>query len=161
MMSIGCPHDINHNIAAKLREMVSADHGVVVLAPNIVHARSEFDWILDTRSIFERPIHPADNATSWKSLYGSLIARHLLESCEHSFLVKMLIGQIILGSALKPELSTFDTSRRSMNLFNCTNRAQFFSTTMAADRAEFNVHPDCFLGRSRGFDMAELYRMEP
>jgi hypothetical protein len=119
----GVRRDIHLGIAAELREMVSADYGVVVSAPNIVHARSEFDLILDTGSIFGRAITTADNATSWRSLYGVSIAHHLFESREHPFLVKMLIGQIFLGSALNPELSTFDMSRRPIKFLNCTNRA--------------------------------------
>jgi len=45
------PHDVNRGIATELREMVGANHGIVISAPDIVRPRFELDHIIDTRLI--------------------------------------------------------------------------------------------------------------
>jgi hypothetical protein len=75
------PHDVDHGIPAELREMVGADNGVVISAPNIVHTRFKLDHIVDTRLISRRPIHPAHDATQWESFRAPGRSRHLFECC--------------------------------------------------------------------------------
>ena len=72
------PHDVNHGVAPKLAEMVCADHRVVVTTPYMIHARFEFNQIVNVGSIFNCPIHAAANAAQRESALG-IAASHLLE----------------------------------------------------------------------------------
>ena len=56
------PQDINDCVAAELPKMIRADHRIIMATPQIVHARFEFDDILDAGWISDRPIHPAYDA---------------------------------------------------------------------------------------------------
>jgi hypothetical protein len=91
------PHDVDHGIPAELRKMIGADNGVVVSAPNIVHARFKLDHILDTRSISRRPIHSASDAAPWESFHAPGRSRHLFECCQHPVLIETSISQIDFG----------------------------------------------------------------
>ena len=44
------PHDVNHGIASKFRQMVGADDRIVVAAPHLIHPRFELDEIVNVRS---------------------------------------------------------------------------------------------------------------
>src|ERR1700683_2281492 len=64
------PHDVNHRVASKLPQMVSADDRVVVATPQVVYTRLELNHVVDVRSIFNRPVHTTANATQRKSSLG-------------------------------------------------------------------------------------------
>src|ERR1700683_2221178 len=82
-----CPHDVDYRVASKFSELVGADHRVVVTTPHIIHARFEFNEIVNVGSIFNCPVHPAANATEWKSSLG-VSAGHLLKRCQHPVLIE-------------------------------------------------------------------------
>jgi hypothetical protein len=60
-------HDVDHDIPGELREMVGADYDAVSSAPNIVHPRFYLDYMPGARLNFQRPNHPACNATKWEA----------------------------------------------------------------------------------------------
>src|SRR5579863_6174478 len=60
-------HDVNHRVSSHFREIVGADHHVVVALPYIVHTRFELNQIVHMRSALSRPFHVANDAAEWKS----------------------------------------------------------------------------------------------
>src|SRR5579872_6816883 len=56
-------HNVNHLVPAKLPEVISANHRVFVMTPNVIHAGLELNDIIDVRSIFHCPVHTTTNAT--------------------------------------------------------------------------------------------------
>ncbi len=40
------PHDVNHHVSSKFREIVSANHGIVVAAPDLINARFELNQVV-------------------------------------------------------------------------------------------------------------------
>src|ERR1700691_525982 len=57
------PHDVDHRVSSELRKMIGADDRVIMLLPHMIHARFELDEVVDVRSIFDRPVHPAADST--------------------------------------------------------------------------------------------------
>jgi hypothetical protein len=60
-------HDVDHDIPGELREMVGEDYDAVSSAPNIVHPRFYLDYMPGARLNFQRPNHPARDATKWEA----------------------------------------------------------------------------------------------
>jgi len=87
------PYDVNHGVSPEFREMVRADHRVVVAAPHIIHARFELDEIVDVRSRFSRPIHTAYNAAEGKSSRG-VAAGCLFEYFQHPILIEAAVPKV-------------------------------------------------------------------
>ena len=105
------PHDVNHRVSSNFREIVGADHGIVVPPPYIIHTRFELDEIVHMRSILDRPFHVANDATERKSSLG-ISARQLLESMQHPVLIEVTVTKICLGVGSKLELTSVLGSRR-------------------------------------------------
>lgn len=59
-------HDINHITPPELRKMIDADNRIVVLSPNIINPRFEFNHVIDARLITHCPVYSADNAAQGK-----------------------------------------------------------------------------------------------
>src|SRR5476649_1253880 len=60
------PYDVNHRASSNVREIVGADHGIVVAAPYIVHTRFELNQIVHVRPAISGPFHMANNAAERK-----------------------------------------------------------------------------------------------
>src|SRR5579864_3492910 len=105
------PHDVNHRVSSKFREIVGADHGIVVAAPYIVHTRFELDEIVHMRSTLGRPFHVANDATERKSSLG-IAARQLLENLQHPVLIEVTVTKICFGVGSKFELAAVLGGRR-------------------------------------------------
>ena len=100
-----CPHNVNHCIAAKLRQMVRADNDIVISTPNIIYTRFEFDYISNPGLISGSPIHSADNAAHRKPFRGSTRPGDLLKCSEHTVLIETPLSQIGFSIDLDIELS--------------------------------------------------------
>src|ERR1700722_13796506 len=61
------PHDVNHGVSSEFREIVGADHGIVVTAPYIVHTRFELNQVVHVRPPFRGPLHVANDAVERKT----------------------------------------------------------------------------------------------
>jgi len=55
-------HDVDDRLSGKLPEMVGANDGIFMTAPQVVYARLELDDIVDMRSIPDCPVHATTNA---------------------------------------------------------------------------------------------------
>ena len=64
MMIMGC---VNHSVSSNFREIVGADHHIVVAPPYIVHTRFELNQVVHMRPAVSRPFHVANDAAEWKS----------------------------------------------------------------------------------------------
>src|SRR6202140_2016725 len=99
------PHDVNHRVSSKFREIVGADHGIVVAAPYIVHTRFELNQVVHVRPAVSGPFHVANDATERKSPLG-IAAGQLLENLQHSVLIETTVAKIRFGVGPKLELPT-------------------------------------------------------
>src|SRR5271167_4499135 len=98
-------HDVDDRVAPELRKMIGADDRVIVTTPHIVHTGFELDEVVNVRSIFNRPVHPAANATEWEASFG-VAAGQLLERFQHPILVETAIAKVGFGVGSKLELPT-------------------------------------------------------
>src|SRR5580692_4133292 len=73
------PHDVNHRVSSKFRQIIGADHGIVVAAPYIIHTGFEFDEIVHVRPAVSGPFHVANDAAERKTTIR-VAARQLLEN---------------------------------------------------------------------------------
>src|SRR4051812_46922061 len=76
------PHDVDHRVSSKFREIVNANHRIVVPTPQFIYARFKLHQIVDRESTLSRPFHPADNSTKRKFSLA-LAAGKLLKDLEH------------------------------------------------------------------------------
>jgi len=88
-MIIGC-------VRVEFRQIVSADHSVLVAKPHIIHARFKLNEIVDVRSCIYRPVHVADNAIPRESFPGGF-ACQLFENFEHPILIESAIADVRFG----------------------------------------------------------------
>src|SRR5262249_14965807 len=72
------PHDVDHRVSSKFRQMISADDSIFVTTPYVIHARFELNNIVHVRPSFDGPVHAADNAVERVSCLGAG-ARQALE----------------------------------------------------------------------------------
>jgi hypothetical protein len=105
------PHDVNHRVSSKFREMVCADDRIVMATPHVINSRFEFDELVDVGWIFNRPVHAADNAAERKPSLG-VAAGQLLERLQHSILIEASIAKVGFGVGSKLELSILLGCRR-------------------------------------------------
>ena len=82
-----CPHDVNHRVTSKFPKMVGADDRIVVATPHIIDTQFEINELVDIRTILDRPVHAAANATERKSSFGAAPGQ-LLESLQHPVLIE-------------------------------------------------------------------------
>src|ERR1700733_9049755 len=105
------PHDVNHRVASKLPQVVSADDRVVVTAPHVVYTRLELYHVVDMRSIFNRPVHTTTNATQWKSSLG-VSTSQLFKHLQHPILIEAAIRKVDFGIDPKLQLPALLSWRR-------------------------------------------------
>src|SRR5882762_4199686 len=95
------PHDVDDRVAPELGEVVRADHGVVMAAPDFVDSRFELDHMVQLRSGADDPFHVANDTTERESSLR-VAARQLLEHLQHSILVEATVPKI--GFDVRPQL---------------------------------------------------------
>src|SRR5579883_2749531 len=95
------PHDVYHSVASKLPQMISANYSVVVATPHIVYTRLELDHVVQIRSLFNDPVHPATNTTRRKSS-GGVSTGQLVKNLQHPILIEAAIWKVDLS--VDPEL---------------------------------------------------------
>src|ERR1700722_15503893 len=100
-MIMGC---VNHSVSSNCREIVSADHPIVVAPPYIVHTRFELNQVVHMRPAVSRPFHVANDAAEWKSP-ASITACQLLEKLQHPVLIEVTVTKICFGVGSKLELT--------------------------------------------------------
>jgi len=105
------PHYVNHFVAAKLPQMISANDRVFVTTPYLIHARLELNDIVDMRLIFHRPVHTTTNATQRISFAG-VAAGQLLKDPDHAIRIEAAIRKINVSVDAKLQLSTLLRSQR-------------------------------------------------
>jgi hypothetical protein len=105
------PHDVNYRLSSNFREIVGADHGIVVAAPYIVHTRFELDEVVHMRTAVSSPFHVANDAAKWKSA-ARIAARQLLKKFQHPLLIEAAVTKIGFGVGAKLELTAVPGSRR-------------------------------------------------
>ena len=96
--------DANHRISAKFREVIGADHRVVVAVPDIVYTGLEFNHVVQSRFIPDHPIHAANDAAERIASTG-VAAGQLFEGIEHPALVEPAIAKIGLRVDLYLQLA--------------------------------------------------------
>ncbi len=106
-----CPHDVNYLVAAELPEMIGANDRVFVTAPDIVHARFEFNDVVDMRLICNRPVHSTTNATQRK-FPARVAAGQLLERRDHPICIEASIRKVDIPVDAKFHLSALLRCRR-------------------------------------------------
>ena len=99
------PHDVDHCVPAKFREIVGADDGIVVSAPDIIHPRLELNQITNMRPALSRPCHMANDATERKCPSG-IAAGQLFENLQHPVLIETAVTKIRFSVGPKLELPT-------------------------------------------------------
>ena len=105
------PHDVNHRIPSEFREIVGADHGIVVAAPYIIHTRFELNQVVHVRPAVSGPFHVANDAAEWKSA-ARIAASQLLEKLQHPVLIEVTVTKICFGVGSKLELAAVLGGRR-------------------------------------------------
>jgi hypothetical protein len=105
------PHDVNHGVSPKFREIVGADHGIVVAAPYIIHTRFKLDQVVHVRPAVNRPIHVANDAAERKATVR-VAARQLLEKLQQPVLIEVTLPKICFGAGSKLELAAILRGRR-------------------------------------------------
>jgi hypothetical protein len=105
------PHDVNHCVSSNVREIIGADHSIVVAAPYIVHTRFELDEIVHMRSTPSRPCHAANDAAEWKTTV-CVAARQAFEKLQHLILIEATVTKICFGIGSKLELAAIPGGRR-------------------------------------------------
>jgi hypothetical protein len=91
--------------------MVSADDRIVVAAPHLVHSRLKLNYVVDMRSIFNRPVHTTADAALRKPALG-ISTRQLLKHLQHPILVKAAIRKVNFAVDPKLQLSALLRRRR-------------------------------------------------
>ena len=98
------PHDVNHRVSPDFREIVGADHGIVVAAPYIIHTRFELNQVVHVRPAVSGPFHMADDAAERKTTVR-VAACQLLEKLQHPVLIEVTVTKICFGVGSKLELT--------------------------------------------------------
>ncbi len=98
------PHNVDDGFPSKLREMVGADHGVIVPTPNIIHTRFKFHDIIDERSDFNGPVHTANDAAERKTA-APITAGDLFKRLKHAILVEAAFPEIRFGTCAEFQLA--------------------------------------------------------
>src|SRR5580658_6696414 len=76
------PHDVNHRVSSKFREIVGADHDIVVAAPYIIHTRFELDQVVHMRSTLRHPFHVAnDPGAGSKFELAAVLGGRRIDAC--------------------------------------------------------------------------------
>lgn len=87
------PHDVDHSVPTKFPKVVGTNHRVVVMLPDVIYSRLEFNQIVDVGFSFSRPVHPTNDAAQRKPS-RSIAARDSLECLQHSLLIKSAIAEV-------------------------------------------------------------------
>jgi hypothetical protein len=105
------PHDVNHRVSSTFREIVGADHSIVVAAPYIIHTRFELNQVIHVRPVVSGPFHVANDTTERKTAVR-VAARQLLEKLQHPILIEVTVTKICFGAGSKLELTAVLGGRR-------------------------------------------------
>lgn len=105
------PHDVNHGVSSNSREIVGADHYIVVAPPYIVHTRFELNQVVHMRPAAGRPFHVTNDAAERKTAVR-VAARQLLEKLQHAVLIEVTVRKICFGIGPKLELAAVPGGRR-------------------------------------------------
>jgi hypothetical protein len=105
------PHDVNHRVSTKFREIVGADHGIVVALPYIIDTRFELNQVIHVRPAVSGPFHVANDAAERKTTV-SVAARQLFEKRQHPVLIEVTVTKICFGVGSKLELTAALSVRR-------------------------------------------------
>lgn len=97
-------HDVDHLVATKLREMISANDHVFVPAPHIIHACLELNYVINVRLILDCPVHATTNATQ-RIFAARVAAGQLLEYRNHPIRIEAAIREVDVAVDAKLQLS--------------------------------------------------------
>ena len=97
--------NINDRIALKLVQTICADDDIIVIAPQIVHSRFEFNHRIDQRSAPAGPVHPAHDPTARKGMLP-VPAGKPLEHRQHAIDVEVSISEVGVCGAPHFELTS-------------------------------------------------------
>src|SRR4051812_28497196 len=103
--------NINDRIALKLVQTICADDDIIVIAPQIVHSRFEFNHRIDQRSAPGGPVHPAHDPTARKGMLP-VPAGKPLEHRQHAIDVEVSISEVGVCGAPHFELTSLCRSAR-------------------------------------------------
>jgi hypothetical protein len=99
-----CPHDIHHDVTTELGEIVDADDGVVVTAPDVIDPRFELDQIVNAIRMPASPFHLTNDPAAGVRAVGRA-ACEVLEHPKHAILIEPAIAEIGVGIDAKFELA--------------------------------------------------------
>jgi hypothetical protein len=91
-----CPHDIHYDVTAELGEIVDADDGVVVTAPDVVDPRFELDQIMNAARISAGPFHLTNDSAEGVRPVDRAACK-VLEHLKHAILIEPIIAEIGVG----------------------------------------------------------------
>jgi hypothetical protein len=98
------PYHVHDGVTAELREIVDADNGIVVLAPDIIDPCLKLDQVVNARRMTVGPFHltndPAERIPPVSRSTGDA-----LERLEHAVLIEPTVGQIGFGAVAKFQLT--------------------------------------------------------
>ena len=95
-----CTQDVDDRVASEFGKVVHANDRVVMVTPNIVHARFELDEVVDVRCIFG-PVHVANNPTERKAALR-VAAGQLFEYFQHAIRIESAVAKV--GVGVRPKL---------------------------------------------------------
>jgi hypothetical protein len=105
------PHDVDHRVSSKFREIVGADHGMVVAAPYIVHTRFELNQVVHVRPALSGPFHVANDAAE-RETTALITVGKLFEKLQHPVLIEVTVTKICFSVGSKLELTSAPGGRR-------------------------------------------------
>jgi len=105
------PHDVYHRVPSHFREIVGADHGIVVAAPYIIYTRFELNQVVQVRRAISGPLHVANDAAERKAAVP-VAARQLLEKPQQPVLIEVTVAKICFEVGSKLELTAVLGGRR-------------------------------------------------
>jgi hypothetical protein len=98
------PHDVDHDLPAKLGEIVRSSDRVPVPRQQVVQPCFVLEQVIDARPILQRPFHVGDQAGQREVLLSTAF-EDFLEESQHPVLIEVAVAQIGLEPGADLELS--------------------------------------------------------
>ena len=98
------PHDVDYGVATELPQAICTDDGIVVAAPDIIHAGFEFDQVLDVRLTICRPVHAANDTAQGEPALG---VGKLFECLQHRVVIEAAVPKARVGVSLEAQTGLF------------------------------------------------------
>jgi hypothetical protein len=129
-------YQVHHGVATELREIIDADNGIVMLAPDIIDLCFKLDQVVNARRMTVGPFHLTNNPADGICAI-SRASSNALERLKHTVLIEPTVGKIGLGAVAKFQLAA-NLCCRGVD----TDSSQMLDMAIATAGAE---NMDCFV----------------